>query len=188
MDTGNNVKSIYDAFGQQLQAFICHKVNHNDDCYDIMQNVYVKVYNKLKLVREAERLGPYLFRIASNEVINHYRSSFKYEPFESVKSESIFAHQEASSFQLQDICLYSMIYSLPPIYKQALLATDLGNLSQNALAKKLEISVSAAKSRVQRAREKLKKEILKHGPYEFDRYGNIVSCCEKLRTPLAKTV
>jgi RNA polymerase sigma-70 factor, ECF subfamily len=179
MDQNNEVNNIYDAFGRQLQAYICHKVKHHDDCYDIMQNVYVKVFNKPNLVRQADRVAPYLFRIASNEVINHYRSSFKYQPFEALAGESILADNEAPSFQYKDICIRTMIYSLPPVYRDALLATDLGDLSQKALAEKLGISVSAAKSRVQRAREKLKKEILKHGPYEFDRYGNIISCCEK---------
>jgi RNA polymerase sigma-70 factor, ECF subfamily len=81
------------------------------------------------------------------------------------------------ALQLADCCLRPMIEALPAIYRDALIMTDLEGLSQKALAEKLGISISGAKSRVQRAREKLKEEILNCCQYEFDKYGNIISCC-----------
>jgi RNA polymerase sigma-70 factor (ECF subfamily) len=58
-----------------------------------------------------------------------------------------------------------------------LILTDLDGLTQKQYATIAGISLSGAKSRVQRAREKLKELILKCCEYEFDKYGNIIACC-----------
>ena len=71
-----------------------------------------------------------------------------------------------------------MIESLDPIYREALLLTELEGFSQGQYAEKTGISYTNAKTRVQRARKKLKKVILQCCAYRFDKYGNIVSCCK----------
>jgi RNA polymerase sigma-70 factor (ECF subfamily) len=57
-------------------------------------------------------------------------------------------------------CLKPMIDRLPEKYKQAILLAELGELTQKELAVKLGLSVSGAKSRVQRGRAFLKKMFL----------------------------
>ncbi|HEY8780005.1 MAG TPA: RNA polymerase sigma factor SigZ [Mucilaginibacter sp.] len=170
--------AIWNHFDEELRQFICKKVNHQDDCHDILQNVYIKVLNNIDRIQQANNIGSYVFRIANNEVMNHYRASVKYERVELLEIEPEQADIKEQALQLADCCLRPMIESLPPIYRDALIMTELEGLSQKALAEKLGISISGAKSRVQRAREKLKAEILNCCQYEFDKYGNIISCCK----------
>ena len=78
--------------------------------------------------------------------------------------------------------LTEMINALPEKYAQALNMVEIGGLSQVQLAKELNVSVSGAKSRVQRGRRLLKDSLLECCHYEFDRYGTIISyhsksCC-----------
>jgi len=76
-----------------------------------------------------------------------------------------------------------MVDSLPADYRQALLLTEYQGLTQRELAQKLGLSVSGAKSRVQRAREKLKAMLLDCCHFEFDRRGKVIdyqpncACC-----------
>lgn len=166
---------IWKNFDQALSRFICGKVKHQDICHDILQNVYIKVIDNSERIQRAENLGAYLFRIANNEVYNYYRSISKNEEI-GVEEDRIDEREKSTpEFELADCCLRPMIEALPPIYRDALILTELEGLSQVALAEKFKISVSGAKSRVQRAREKLKAEILKCCRYEFDKYGNIIS-------------
>ena len=61
---------------------------------------------------------------------------------------------------------------------------DFEGMSQKEYADRLGISISGAKSRVQRAREKLKDLILKCCDYQFDKYGNVIKCCgDEIETP-----
>ncbi|MDP9469175.1 MAG: RNA polymerase subunit sigma [Chloroflexota bacterium] len=67
-----------------------------------------------------------------------------------------------------------MINALPEPYREALLATEFDGPTQQALANGAGISLSGAKSRVQRAREKFKKLLLDCCHLEFDRRGGLI--------------
>ena len=62
-----------------------------------------------------------------------------------------------------------MIYSLPEPYREALVLTEFDGLTQQELADRLGISLSGAKSRVQRGREQLKQMLHECCTFEFDR-------------------
>jgi RNA polymerase sigma-70 factor (ECF subfamily) len=175
----SSIATIYQAFDSQLYDLICRKVNHQDYCHDILQEVYIKVIANIDKIEKADNVRSYLLKIADNAVIDHYRK--KNKPTDAF-SEDIELVEETPvnnlSFKLADCCLRPMIESLEPIYREALILIELEGLSQQQYAEKTGISYTNAKSRVQRAREKLRKVILQCCQYRFDKYGNIVSCCK----------
>jgi RNA polymerase sigma-70 factor (ECF subfamily) len=69
--------------------------------------------------------------------------------------------------------LRRMAQELPDRYKQAIMLTDFEGMKQTEVAKKLGISLSGVKSRVQRARKMLKELLLECCHVEFDRYGTV---------------
>ena len=71
-------------------------------------------------------------------------------------------------------CIVPFVNKLPPKYKEALTLTEFENYSQNELAEHLGISYSGAKSRVQRAKVKLKKLFEDCCNISYDKYGNII--------------
>ena len=64
-------------------------------------------------------------------------------------------------------------------YRQALILTEYQGLSQKQLAEQVGISLSGAKSRVQRARDKLRDMLLRCYHFEFDRRGHFVEYYER---------
>jgi RNA polymerase sigma-70 factor (ECF subfamily) len=192
------VEKLWFQFGKQLSEYICHKTGHLDHCQDILQDCYIKISQSIDKVEQADNIGGYLLRLAGNAVNDHYRASLHQPtaraiappetPDQSTCCESSLpvaaTLSTPASFadpapRLADCCLRPMIESLPPIYRDALIWTQLEGMSQKDLAHKLGISETGARSRVQRAREKLKEVILSCCNYQFDRYGNIISCCDK---------
>lgn len=170
---------IWEQFNAELKSFICQKVKQDNHCYDILQEVFLKIYIHINKVQKAENIRAYLYRIANNAVIDYYRISRK----NCFSTENSCTGQEPEitslkeEYKLSD-CLRPMVDTLPDIYGQALILTDLDGMSQKQYATIAGISLSGAKSRVQRAREKLKELILKCCEYEFDKYGNIIACCK----------
>lgn len=71
-------------------------------------------------------------------------------------------------------CIEPMIAGLPQVYREAIELTDLNGLTQVEAAQKVGVSVSGMKSRVQRARGKLKSMLLECCRVEVDRRGGIV--------------
>ena len=72
-----------------------------------------------------------------------------------------------------------LISLLPEEYAAALRLSELEEISQKEVAKRLGISYSGAKSRVQRGREKLKALFMECCHLEFSRDGSIVSATIK---------
>ena len=71
---------------------------------------------------------------------------------------------------------------LPPKYSEAILLTEFEGLKQKELAEKIGLSLSAAKNRVQRARQMIKDDLMRCCHFEFDSYGTIIdyhpiTCC-----------
>lgn len=171
--------TIWDQFNSSLKTLICQKLHHDDCCEDILQDLYLKIFINIGKVKNAENIRAYVFQMAHNAVTDHYRKLNRNPVLESddLIASQLDEKEERSQYQLADCCLRPMIESLPSIYRDALIFTELEGKTQQQLADQLGISLPAAKSRVQRAREKLKEEILKCCQYEFDKYGNIISCC-----------
>lgn len=172
---------IWNRYGEQLALTVNSKVTHAEHRKDILQDIYLKIGLNLGKVRKADNTIAYLTRIAHNVIADFFR---KHQcvclPEQSLGAKEIaFIPKNEQPSPLADCCLRPMIESLPPIYREALILTDLEGLSQKELSGRLGISLPGAKSRVQRGRQKLK-EIIGHCcEYSFDKWGNILECKPK---------
>jgi RNA polymerase sigma-70 factor (ECF subfamily) len=172
------ILSIRNDFDSHLSSLVCKKVNHQDHCHDILQEVYIKVIQNIDKIAKAKNVKSYLLKMADNAVTDHYRKqankTYNDISADILKTDESEVNEE--SLQLADCCLRPMIESLGPIYREALIITELEGMTQKQYAEKTGISYTNAKTRLQRARQKLKEIILNCCTYEFDKYGNIVSC------------
>ena len=161
---------------ENLEEFICSKVNGEDQCHDILHDLFLKIFENEEKIKLVEKPGSYIIKMAQNLVIDYYRAQAKLRPQHHIQNEA--TPEFNTGIQLADCCLRAFIKKLPPVYSEALILVELEGLSQKDLAEVLNISHSGAKSRVQRARKMLKDQILACCPYRFDKYGNIISCCK----------
>ncbi len=76
-----------------------------------------------------------------------------------------------------------MIDRLPPTYRDAILLSEINGRTQKEVARIHGISLSGAKSRVQRGRAMLKEMVLNCCQLEFDRNGQVVDYKRKTRSP-----
>ena len=172
-----NVINIWQENHRRVKQLICTKMKGDDSCHDILQNLFLKIVDKQDKLSLAEKPASYLVKMAQNAVIDHYRAQGR-RPTEVCDCNLDENETETLSSGEHFITLLPFIENLPPMYKEILVLGDLDGLSQKELAEKLNISYSNARTRIQRARQMLKQAILACCDYRFDRYGNIVGCCE----------
>ena len=159
---------------------ITNKVFDNAEVEDLRQEVFIRFAHSLKNIKNTDNLCGYLLRITDNIVNDFYRKKYKTssDNFTQIETVENVEEQAEKEYSFSELSLMNFINKLPEKYKEALILTELQGESQKNVAEKLNISYSTLKSRVQRARGMLKKEILNCCDYKFDTYGNIVSCCE----------
>jgi RNA polymerase sigma-70 factor, ECF subfamily len=112
-----------------------------------------------------------VWRITRNTIIDHFRRG---RPGESLPTD--LAVPSEQNTQLPDLgpCVRRFVGELSKAYREALVLTEWQGLTQEEVAKKLGLSISGAKSRVQRARIQLKELLLDCCRFELDRRGNVL--------------
>lgn len=71
-------KVLVNNYQQRLYWHIRKIVINHDDADDILQNVYLKVWNNVANFREDSSLFTWLFRIATNESLSHLQKQKRY--------------------------------------------------------------------------------------------------------------
>jgi RNA polymerase sigma-70 factor, ECF subfamily len=168
------VESVWDGFAGSLKRFIVSRVGDEPTAEDILQEVFLKIHAQLERLKDTAKLESWVYRITRNAIIDHHRRSrVSVELPKDLVAED--RDELAGEIDLKP-SVKRMVESLPEPYRQALILTEYEGLSQVELARRLGISFSGAKSRVQRAREKVRQMLLECCHLEFDRRGKIIAC------------
>jgi len=170
-----NLNHIWEEFNAPLKSFIRMRISSEEDAEDILQEVFIKIHNNIHNLDDDSKIHAWVYRITRNAIADYYRRSNKAIELSEVPDDLAIEPDEDLTFNFEiAACLKAMIESLPEKYKQALLLTEFENLTQKELSERMSLSLSGAKSRVQRSREKLKELLLGCCHLEFDRLGNVV--------------
>jgi RNA polymerase sigma-70 factor, ECF subfamily len=124
----------------------------------------------------------WIYRVTRNLIIDHYRRRRRTgELDEDIEAPSSLPEFEEDPQARLAFSLRETVDELPEPYREALLLTEYEGLTQAELAERTGISLSGAKSRVQRARSRLKELLLECCHFELDALGGIVDyherCC-----------
>ena len=72
---GECFSDIYDAFVDKIYGFVYSKTHHKQTAEDIVSQVFFKAWEKIQSYDETKgNFSTWIYRIASNTVIDHYRS------------------------------------------------------------------------------------------------------------------
>ncbi|MCT4622215.1 MAG: RNA polymerase sigma factor SigZ [Schleiferiaceae bacterium] len=168
---------IWDSFNDELLGFIKSRVKDSDLAQDILQEVFIKIHQKLPSLKSEDKLTSWVYQITRNTIIDHFRKKGNTEKLEDqiakhLPDEIAEVNKDFSS------CISPFIEDLPVKYKDVLQQTVFAGTSQKEYADQHDLSYSAVKSRVQRGREMLKNAFIDCCNLEADKYGNIISSKE----------
>jgi RNA polymerase sigma-70 factor, ECF subfamily len=171
------VENIWNEFAARLGQFIRTRVSDPTTAEDILQDVFVRIQARLDQLDDPAKLQSWLYLIARNAIIDHYRT--RKQTTELPESLPAEVPEDDSEMEGLKAAFRRMIYSLPDPYRDALIVTEFEGLTQKQLAERLGISLSGAKSRVQRARAQLKQMLHDCCTFEFDRRGHVIDCAAR---------
>lgn len=175
-----------------LKRFISRRIRDEADVEDVLQDALRKIHSHALRAPQDGNLSAWLYRITRNCIIDYYRDYHRKRrpnvPLESAEqlSGDLEKRSADTDFRRAEIggWLRPMIDRLPGKYREALVLADLEGMPQAELAQRLGLSLSGAKSRVQRARVRLKASLLACCEFEFDRLGRVIdyerkrsNCC-----------
>lgn len=166
--------AVWTAFAEPVRQFIRRRVRDDADADDIMQIVFAKIHAGLGTLADSERLPAWIFRIARNAVVDHIRSRTSGPVAVELPEDLADVQEPVSAVSELAGCVRPLIDALPEPYRQALILTEIEGRTQQELASLLGLSLSGAKSRVQRGRKHLKASLLSCCHVERDGRGRVV--------------
>jgi RNA polymerase sigma-70 factor (ECF subfamily) len=169
--------TLWEAFAPPLRGFLARRVPPGVEADDLLQDVFLRVLKNVQSLRSTERPEAWLFQIARNALRDALRTRLRKDGRTDsleidLPADSDTATVPGSEEELAP-CLAPMIQRLAEPYRTAIELTSLQGLSQPAAARRLGISVSGMKSRVQRGREQLRKMLVRCCAITIDVRGGV---------------
>ena len=142
-------------------AFVQKRVGSRDVAEEILQNAFVKNVEKFDTVRETA-VG-WFYQVLRNAIIDHHRrNAVATKRLDTYAAET--ASAEAPDEELHNVvckCVAELAGTLKPEYAEALHKIEVEGVSVKDYAEQIGISSSNAGVRVFRAREALRKQVVR---------------------------
>jgi RNA polymerase sigma-70 factor (ECF subfamily) len=165
------------AYRSRLFHFVRNRVGDDQAAEDIVHDALVKAFAQRHTVNDSERFQSWLYQITRNAMADYFRVQKSSHNL----PENIRADDEATTGSANNseselaACLAPLIDRLPERYRVAVQLADLDGVKQREVASVLGISLSGAKSRVQRGRKLLAELLLECCRIEHDSRGRVVA-------------
>lgn len=153
-------------FVQGLRAFVAQRVP-SAHAEDVLQETLVRLHESASSLEDIDRAESWVFTIARRTIADFYREQERRPEEETVDRIDTVAGSEEETENLapydgeHDVheevlsWLRPMMEDLPEMYRRPLVMADFEGRTQQEVADELGLSLSGAKSRVQRARTRL---------------------------------
>jgi RNA polymerase sigma-70 factor (ECF subfamily) len=166
-------EQVWRELSDRLRQFVLSRRVAAADADDVLQNVFLRIHQNLSSLDRLERLESWVFQITRNAVIDHFRKSRGDEP--DVDALAVIDLPPQVNFNSAVAgCLRSLVLCLPVEQREAILLYEFEGLSQQEIALRHSISLSGAKSRVQRGRQGLENLLRECCEFQLDRRGNVI--------------
>lgn len=155
---------LYAHFAPRMYGVCLRYYPNADVAHDILQDGFIKVFQKVKTYKGTGSFESWIRRIMINTALEYHRKRK-----ETVQIDGEKEHYNLSSVNFIDNdyqLLLSFVSALPQQYRLVFNLYALDGYSHKEIAEKLKISVSTSKSNYSRARSILKEKVRLIDKYE----------------------
>jgi RNA polymerase sigma-70 factor (ECF subfamily) len=150
------LEELIGCYQARVTGFVFAKTGDRSHCEDLCQAIFVKMVLGLSRLRDAERFEPWLFRIAHNVCRDHLRERTTWRRFFVPWEPAFDPPAELPPLPDREDEVARGIERMPEAQRHLLKLSLEEARSYEELARLVNASVPAVKSRLHRARENLK--------------------------------
>ena len=153
---------FYDKYVKKVYSFVLFKVSDKEVAQDLTQDIFLKTWQHIVDKKELKSFQAFIFRVARNSVIDHYRLSKKktiaidkIPEIEDLKTDI----NESLDKSIDMTKLLHNIYQLKPEYQEVLLLHYVQDLAIDDIAEILQKKKNNIRVIIHRALKKLKEKV-----------------------------
>lgn len=161
------INSIFLIYGKRLYNFAYAYLKTEVDSRDVVQDVFVCLWNNRSSLKEDTNLEAYLFTVTRNSVISIFRKKIsEREYLKHLRETAIVQHSENDEqydyLRLSER-LQELVDQLPEQRKHIFRLSKEKGLSNKAIAEEMNISVKTVEDHITKARRFLKSRLTEYG-------------------------
>jgi RNA polymerase sigma-70 factor (ECF subfamily) len=144
MDDRSVIDEIYEMYHAKIFRFSLSYLKNQDDAYDIVQEVFIKLWENRFVLKKDTNFDAFLFTIAKNAVLSHFRKKASEKKY----IDSFLDKEVATDQKIEDDVDYeilkkryeNLIEKLPPKRKEVFVLSRERGLTNKEIAKEKGIS------------------------------------------------
>ncbi|MDA8327901.1 MAG: sigma-70 family RNA polymerase sigma factor [Betaproteobacteria bacterium] len=161
----------------ELRAYLIHRLRDAYAADDLLQIIFLKVIQQNTSFCTLDNTRAWLFQIARNALTDQFRLA---KPFTELSDEmAVTDVNDRDPIDELDACIVRNLGEMSKDDREILEQCDLLGIKQQTYAAAHDLSLTAVKSRLLRARKRLRLAITKHCQVNFDEFGKV--CCHTPR-------
>jgi RNA polymerase sigma-70 factor (ECF subfamily) len=161
---------LYETYHSSVRGFFARRLSSTDECLDLTQETFLRVYKGMKAYRGDAPFGAWLFRIAWNVLHSHRAKAAKRKdptPLEETNLERTLttddtAHQSPGADAFSSVLrgerrriLRDAVAALPPQRRRCIILWAYQQLSYEQIAVVMRLSIGTVKAHLAQARGQL---------------------------------
>jgi RNA polymerase sigma-70 factor (ECF subfamily) len=170
----NSFELLVVRYEKMIYNLALTKLRHRETAQDISQECFFRAYKMLRSYKAESAFSTWIYRICQNLIADHYRKhkktnavslSFIGEDGEFKESDIPSPESDPAEEVIRDEKIKkirNIIDSLPEDLREIIILRDFEDLSYANIAEILDVEIGTVKSRLFRARERLKDYIIKN--------------------------
>jgi RNA polymerase sigma-70 factor (ECF subfamily) len=149
---------------KKLLRFATHFLKDEDEARDVVQDVFLKLWQKRDTLEEIENIEAFAMRMTRNRCLDVIRAN-KVVPIDAetdrkLKEETVDVHQQME-FSESAVQIQKLIGSLPDLQRTVMQLRDIEQMSYEEIAEATDLKINAIRVNLSRARKKVRDEFLK---------------------------
>ena len=154
----------------ELRGYLIQRLNNSDLAEDLLQDVFVKAMRQGGNFCNLNNQRAWLFQVARNALVDHHR--LRREPLELSDDIPEFVEQ-ADPVAALSACVGRVLTELSPEDRDIIQQCDLNGMKQQDYAAVQGLTLPAVKSRLLRARQRMRSTMSANCQVKFDEQGRV---------------
>jgi RNA polymerase sigma-70 factor (ECF subfamily) len=145
-------------YQQRLYQVVRRQLPSHEDADDVLQNTFIKIFKHLDSFEGRSELYTWMYRIASNEVINHHKTRNRMKVVELDANDS---REAEGYFNAEDLAssLENIVQGLPERQQMVFRMRYYDELSYRQMSDLLQLTEGALKASFHHAVKKIEEEL-----------------------------